>query len=68
MAVSFFWGWRQKSQVENTGRCGSWLACDGGTSVVRGGDCKDAIAGKPAPTFGPCRPYHPVYKDPHVVR
>ncbi|PRW89584.1 hypothetical protein C7A11_08305 [Pseudomonas simiae] len=31
--------------------CGSWLACDAATSVFqmyRG----DAIAGKPAPTFG----------------
>jgi hypothetical protein len=33
--------------------CGSWLACDADNSVFqvhRG----DAIAGKPAPTFGPC--------------
>ncbi|RZI21764.1 hypothetical protein EUX58_21735 [Pseudomonas sp. 770NI] len=32
-------------------KCGSWLACDAGTSVIqlhRG----DAIAGKPAPTLG----------------
>ncbi len=32
--------------------CGSWLACDAGNSVhqINQGD---AIAGKPAPTFGP---------------
>src|SRR5471032_74251 len=30
--------------------CGSWLACDAGTSVYRAQPV-DAIAGKPAPTF-----------------
>ncbi|RQO55144.1 hypothetical protein DBR46_13720 [Pseudomonas sp. KBW05] len=31
--------------------CGSWLACDAGTSVYQLGR-GDAIAGKPAPTGG----------------
>ncbi|PNY72785.1 hypothetical protein FJ692_17885 [Pseudomonas fluorescens] len=32
-------------------KCGSWLACDGGVSVIRPADCYTAIAGKPAPTL-----------------
>ncbi|KAB0475463.1 hypothetical protein F7R12_12995 [Pseudomonas tolaasii] len=32
------------------GFCGSWLACDAGTSVYQV-DQGDAIAGKPAPTW-----------------
>ena len=31
--------------------CGSWLACDADTSVYQAKPV-DAIAGKPAPTFG----------------
>ncbi len=34
--------------------CGSWLACDAGTSVHQAHPI-DAIAGKPGPTYATCR-------------
>ncbi|PTC26712.1 hypothetical protein C9382_19670 [Pseudomonas aylmerensis] len=40
---------RRFEGVERGSTCGSWLACDTGTSVPRG-NRGDAIAGKPAPT------------------
>ncbi len=39
------------SEIEGDS-CGSWRACDAGTAVFQL-NRDDAIAGKPAPTFGP---------------
>jgi hypothetical protein len=45
LGLAFFF-----SQFDNPIQCGSWLACDAGTSVFLT-DRSDAIAGKPAPTL-----------------
>src|SRR5476649_89669 len=47
--------------------CGSWLACDAGTSVYQAQPA-DAIAGKPAPTFDRVQttPIYLINRNPNV--
>ena len=47
----YLWAWRPRSNSHTGSECGSWLACDTGTSVHPVNPV-DAIAGKPAPTLG----------------